>query len=58
VEVSLEQDGDGTVVRLRHLALPEESREIHGQGWDLYLGRLTVIAAGGDPGPDPNAGSE
>jgi uncharacterized protein YndB with AHSA1/START domain len=54
VEVSLEPDGDGTLVRLRHLDLPEESREIHGQGWDLYLGRLAVVAAGGAPGPDPN----
>ena len=53
VEVSLEPDGDGTLVRLRHLDLPEESREIHGQGWDLYLGRLAVVAAGGDPGPEP-----
>ena len=54
VEVSLEPDGDGTLVRLRHLDLPEESREIHGQGWDLYLGRLASAAVGKDPGPDPN----
>jgi uncharacterized protein YndB with AHSA1/START domain len=52
VEVSLEPDGDGTLLRLRHLDLPEEAREIHGQGWDLYLGRLAIVAAGGDPGPD------
>lgn len=55
VEISLEPDGEGTLVRLRHLDLPEESREIHGQGWDLYLGRLAIRAAGGDPGPDPTA---
>ncbi len=54
VEVSLQPDGDGTLVRLRHLELPAEAREIHGQGWDLYLGRLAVAAAGGDPGADPN----
>jgi uncharacterized protein YndB with AHSA1/START domain len=53
VEVTLDADGDGTLVRLRHLELPEEAREIHGQGWDLYLGRLAIAAAGGDPGPDP-----
>jgi uncharacterized protein YndB with AHSA1/START domain len=58
VEISLEPDGDGTLVRLRHLDLPEESREIHGQGWDLYLGRLAIAAAGGDPGPDPTASSD
>jgi uncharacterized protein YndB with AHSA1/START domain len=55
VEVSLEPDGDGTLVRLRHLDLPAESREIHGQGWDLYLGRLAAVAAGEEPGPDPGA---
>jgi uncharacterized protein YndB with AHSA1/START domain len=55
VEVTLDPDGDGTVVRLRHLDLPEEAREMHGQGWDLYLGRLAVAAAGGKPGPDPAA---
>jgi uncharacterized protein YndB with AHSA1/START domain len=55
VEISLQPDGDGTIVRLRHFDLPEESLEIHGQGWDLYLGRLAVVAAGGDPGPDPTA---
>jgi uncharacterized protein YndB with AHSA1/START domain len=56
VEVDLVPDGDGTLVRLRHLDLPEQSREIHGQGWDLYLGRLTKAAAGEDPGPEPNPG--
>jgi uncharacterized protein YndB with AHSA1/START domain len=54
VEVDLVPDGEGTLVRLRHLNLPEQSREIHGQGWDLYLGRLAKVAAGEDPGPDPN----
>jgi uncharacterized protein YndB with AHSA1/START domain len=56
VEVELTPDGDGTIVRLRHLDLPEESREIHGQGWDNYLGRLAKAAAGEDPGPDPFQG--
>jgi uncharacterized protein YndB with AHSA1/START domain len=56
VEVELTPDGDGTLVRLRHLDLPEQSREIHGQGWDLYLGRLAKVAAGEDPGSDPNQG--
>ena len=54
VEVDLVPDGDGTLVRLRHLNLPEPAREIHGQGWDHYLGRLAKAAAGEDPGPDPN----
>jgi uncharacterized protein YndB with AHSA1/START domain len=54
VEVDLVPDGNGTLVRLRHLDLPEQSREIHGQGWDLYLGRLAAAAEGRDPGADPN----
>ena len=53
VEIVLEPDGEGTLVRLRHLDLPEESRRIHGEGWDLYLGRLAVASTGGDAGPDP-----
>jgi len=53
VEVELTPDGDGTLVRLRHLDLPEQSREIHGQGWDMYLGRLAAAAEGRDPGADP-----
>jgi uncharacterized protein YndB with AHSA1/START domain len=56
VEIDLAADGDGTIVRLRHLDLPEEAREIHGQGWDQYLDRLAKAASGEDPGPDPNAG--
>ena len=53
VEIELTPDGDGTLVRLRHLDLPEQSREIHGQGWDMYLGRLAAVAEGADPGADP-----
>ena len=53
VEVTVEPDGEGTLVRLRHLDLPEEARQIHGEGWDLYLSRLAIAATGGDPGFDP-----
>jgi len=54
VEVTLAPEGDGTVVRLRHLDLPEPAREIHGQGWELFLGRLSIAAVGDDPGPLPD----
>lgn len=54
VEVTLSRDGEGTQLRLVHRDLPSaESAANHGQGWDHYLERLTVIAAGGDPGADP-----
>jgi hypothetical protein len=54
VEIALEPEGDGTLVRLRHFDLPEQAREMHGQGRALYLARLEIAATGGDPGPDPN----
>ena len=54
VEVTLAPEGEGTLVRLRHLDLPEQAREMHGQGWQLYLDRLQIAATHGDPGPDPN----
>ena len=58
VEVTLEPEGDGTLVRLRHYDLPAGTREMHGQGWEHYLGRLAIAAAGGDPGPDPNLSTD
>ena len=53
VEISLIPDGDGTIVRLRHLGLPADQRDPHQEGWDHYLARLTTVAEGRDPGPDP-----
>jgi uncharacterized protein YndB with AHSA1/START domain len=54
VEIDLVPDGDGTLVRLVHRDLPtEESAGAHGEGWTHYLGRLAVVAEGGEPGPDP-----
>ncbi len=53
VELTLTAEGDGTVLRLTHTDLPEESRGSHGHGWEHYLERLVTAAAGGDPGPDP-----
>ncbi len=55
VEITLTPDGDGTIVRLVHRDLPEKARDVHAEGWDLYLNRLAIIAGGKDPGPDPNA---
>jgi uncharacterized protein YndB with AHSA1/START domain len=53
VEISLEPDGDGTRLRLTHRNLPSDLGPFHRLGWDTVLPRLAVVAAGGDPGPDP-----
>lgn len=52
VEVTLEPDGAGTIVRLVHRGLPSAARTAHLEGWDHYLPRLTIAATGGDPGVD------
>jgi hypothetical protein len=55
VEITLTADGDSTIVRLVHRDLPTaESAEAHGHGWDEYMPRLAIAAAGGDAGGDPN----
>ena len=44
VEITLTEEGDGTLLRLRHLGLPtEESRKDHQGGWTLYLGHLAGL---------------
>jgi uncharacterized protein YndB with AHSA1/START domain len=54
VEIELEPTESGTSLTLVHRGLPnEESAGAHGEGWDNYLPRLAVAAAGGDPGRDP-----
>lgn len=57
VEITLQSEGDKTRLRLVHSGLPDdEAVEMHTQGWDHYLGRLTVVAAGGSVGPDTGPG--
>jgi uncharacterized protein YndB with AHSA1/START domain len=54
IEFELTPAGDQTILRFRHTELPsEEAAASHGDGWDHYLGRLAVVAGGGDPGTDP-----
>ena len=53
VEISLEPDGDGTLLRLTHRNLPPNMHTFHRIGWDYSLPRLAAIAAGKDPGSDP-----
>jgi len=54
IEIDLEDQGGGTLLRMTHSGLPNaEETANHGRGWAHYLERLAVAAAGGDPGPDP-----
>jgi uncharacterized protein YndB with AHSA1/START domain/DNA-binding transcriptional ArsR family regulator len=52
VEITLQEDGRGTLLRLRHLGLPAEERDSHLVGWDYFLQRLAAVSEGRDPGPD------
>jgi uncharacterized protein YndB with AHSA1/START domain len=48
----VDQDG-GTLLRITHSGLPNaEQCASHERGWTHYLGRLAIVAAGGDPGAD------
>lgn len=53
VEVRLLPEQGGTRVHIRQTGLPSIWVEEHRQGWEHYLLRLQIVAAGGDPGPDP-----
>ena len=54
IEVELTPEGEGTSLRFVHQDLPNaEAIASHAQGWDHYLPRLEVAAAGGNPGEDP-----
>jgi uncharacterized protein YndB with AHSA1/START domain len=53
VEITLVPDGASTLVRLRHHGLPGGPEDRHAEGWEHYLARLAVAAAGRDGGPDP-----
>jgi hypothetical protein len=53
VEVSLTPDGDGTLLRLVHRRLKPDAIRFHRAGWEHYLPRLALVAAGEAPGDDP-----
>jgi uncharacterized protein YndB with AHSA1/START domain len=55
VEITLAPLARGTRLTLIHRNLPAEARDSHEAGWSHYLGRLKIVAEGGDPGPDPLA---
>ena len=54
IEVELTPEGKGTSLRFVHKDLPSaEAVASHAHGWDHYLSRLEIAAAGGDAGEDP-----
>ena len=53
IEVELEPDGDGTLLRFTHGDLPDvDATRSHSRGWDHYLERLEIVARGDDAGRD------
>ena len=58
VEITLAEDGNGTIVCLRHSGLTADQAASHKEGWDPFLPRLLEIAEGRDPGKDPWAEGE
>jgi uncharacterized protein YndB with AHSA1/START domain len=49
VEITLTPERGATVLRLRHLGLPDEGeRQNHSDGWQRYTGQLARAAAAGD----------
>ena len=46
VEVLLEADGQGTLLRLRHSGLPSDSAcDLHSYGWGVGLDQLVEVVA-------------
>jgi uncharacterized protein YndB with AHSA1/START domain len=59
VEFTLTPTPAGTHLRLVHSGLPPSQAPMHATGWNHFLPRLSLAAAGTDPGPDPwNQASE
>jgi uncharacterized protein YndB with AHSA1/START domain len=55
VEISFLEDGDGTIIRLRHTGLPTDlSSEATNFGWTVYLDRLLALLGGEALDPDPS----
>ena len=53
VEIDLLDRDGGTLLRMTHTGLPNAAQcANHAGGWEHYLGRLSMAAAGGSPGVD------
>lgn len=54
VDISFIEDGEETIIRIRHTGLPTEAASgLTTSGWSAYLDRLTAVLAGEEPGSDP-----
>ncbi len=52
VEMSLEPDGDGTMLTLRHSGLPDaDAADSHEEGWRFFVPRLGIAVIGDVPPP-------
>jgi uncharacterized protein YndB with AHSA1/START domain len=53
IEIDLIEHNGGTLLRMTHSGLPNAlQRDNHHKGWAHYLDRLSMAAAGRDPGID------
>lgn len=53
IEIDLIDKDSGTLLRMTQSGLPNAAQcESHAKGWEHYVGRLALVAAGRDPGPD------
>ena len=49
VEITLREDGDGTLLRLRHTGFPSDAdADLHREGWEMYVSRLIAAIAEAD----------
>ena len=46
VEITLEPEGDGTLLKLRHTGLRSEELAAHGAGWDMFVVNIAKAVAG------------
>jgi uncharacterized protein YndB with AHSA1/START domain len=57
IEIDLIERDGGTLLRMTHSGLPSAAQcDAHDKGWAHYLGRLTMAAAGQNPGVDHGVG--
>jgi uncharacterized protein YndB with AHSA1/START domain len=56
VEITLNADGEGTLLVLTHRSVADVEAPMQHKGWSHYLPRLAQAASGREPGPDPGPG--